>query len=169
MQCQAAGHECDGPSHGRTRRSGSGGIRVASAAWGATGDRRHTPQCTHFLTALRAPTPLANGAVRLAETRRPKTPNWSLGLDVIQSLWPSRRRWSNEALDFVADMAAARCREAQPVLQRSTFLAWRRRWTRVFAVSCSRAFAASLISAGTALDGTNGVTPGLADLLESTS
>ena len=33
-------------------------------------------------------------------------------------------RWSNEALDFVADMAS---REAQPTLQRSTFLAWRRR------------------------------------------
>ena len=77
-------------------------------------------------------------------------------------------RWSNEALDFVADMAAARSSEAQPVLQRSTLLAWRRRWTRMLAVSCSRAFAASLISAGTALDGTDGVTPDLADLLEST-
>ena len=39
-------------------------------------------------------------------------------------------RWSNETLDFMADMVAARSREAQPVLQRSTFLTWRRRWTR---------------------------------------
>ena len=38
----------------------------------------------------------------------------------------------------------------------------------MLAVSCSRAFAASLISAGTALNGTDGVTPDLADLLEST-
>ena len=35
----------------------------------------------------------------------------------------------------------------------------------MLAVSCSRAFAASLLSAGTALDGTE-VTPDLADLLE---
>ena len=39
--------------------------------------------------------------------------------------------------------------EAAPqALQRQAFLAWRRRWTRMLAVSCCRAFSSSLISVG---------------------
>ena len=114
----------------------------------------------------------ANGAVlekarRDKEAKHAELVNGARCHPVVMAI-ETGGRWSNEALDFVADLAAAHSREAQPALQRSTFLAWRRRWTRMLAVSCSRAFAASLISAGTALDGTDGVTPDLADLLEST-
>ena len=34
-------------------------------------------------------------------------------------------RWSSEAVEFVDNLAAARAREAPPLLQRSVFLAWR--------------------------------------------
>ena len=37
-------------------------------------------------------------------------------------------RWSSEAVEFVDNLAAARAREAPPLLQRSVFLAWRRRY-----------------------------------------
>ena len=74
-------------------------------------------------------------------------------------------RWSNEAVEFVDMLAGARAREALPVLRRSVHLAWRRRWTRMLAVSCARAFANSLVQP--CLDvwsGTDGPTPDLADL-----
>ena len=114
----------------------------------------------------------ANGAV-LEKARRDKEAKYAELVNgarchLVVVAIETGGRWSNEVLDFVADLAAARSREAQPALQRSKFLAWRRRWTRMLAVSCSRAFVASLISVGTALDGTDGVTPDLADLLEST-
>ena len=54
-------------------------------------------------------------------------------------------RWGTEALEFVADMASSRARDAPPVLRRSAFLAWRKRWTRMLSVSCARVFAASLV------------------------
>ena len=38
-------------------------------------------------------------------------------------------RWSNEAIQFIDDLAAARAREAPPVMRRSAFLAWKRRWS----------------------------------------
>ena len=77
------------------------------------------------------------------------------------------RRWSDESMSFISQLASARSRDAPFPLQRSAFLAWRRRWTRMLAVSCSRAFACSLVSGGTVLDGVDGVTPDLADLFES--
>ena len=67
----------------------------------------------------------------------------------------------------MAALASARSRDAPVVLQRSAFLAWRRRWTRMLEVSCIRAFVTSLVSRGTALDGVDGVTPDLADLFGS--
>ena len=39
-------------------------------------------------------------------------------------------RWSKEAVKFVNSLASARSRDAPSTLQRSAFLAWRRRWTR---------------------------------------
>ena len=53
-------------------------------------------------------------------------------------------RWSAEACNFVENLAWAKSREVAPVLQRSAFSAWRRRWTRMLSVSCCRAFAGSL-------------------------
>ena len=72
------------------------------------------------------------------------------------------RRWSDESMNFISDLASVRSRDAPQALQRQAFSAWRRRWTRMLAVSCCRAFSSSLISAGVALDGVDGITPDLA-------
>ena len=40
-------------------------------------------------------------------------------------------RWSVEALNFIECLASGLAREAAPLLRRSSFLGWRRRWTRV--------------------------------------
>ena len=74
-------------------------------------------------------------------------------------------RWSVEALNFIECLASGRAREATPLLRRSSFLGWRRRWTRTLSISCSRAFAGSLISSqADALEGVVGAVPDLADL-----
>ena len=70
-------------------------------------------------------------------------------------------------MNFISDLALVRRRDAPLALQRPAFLAWRRRWARMLAVSCCRAFSSSLISAGVALDGVDSITPDLADLFES--
>ena len=55
--------------------------------------------------------------------------------------------------------------KAPAVLRRSVHLSWRRRWSRMLPVSCARAFAASLVALpASALPGTDGATPDLADL-----
>ena len=77
-------------------------------------------------------------------------------------------RWSNEAIQFIDDLAAARAREAPPVMRRSAFLAWKRRWSRMIGISCARAFANSLAAVATAphtLAGVDGEMPDMADLL----
>ena len=77
-------------------------------------------------------------------------------------------RWSEEAMQFVDDLAAARARDAPPLLRRSAFLAWRKRWSRMIAISCARAFANSLVAVSTsphALAGVDGRMPDLVDLL----
>ena len=77
-------------------------------------------------------------------------------------------RWSPEALSFVEQLAASRAREAPSALRFSTFLAWRRRWCRMLSISCSRAFAGSLVSsADDQLEGTDGCVPELADLFSA--
>ena len=48
---------------------------------------------------------------------------------------------SDEAMQFIAELAACKAREAPPVMRFSTFLAWQRRWTRMIATSCGRAVA----------------------------
>ena len=73
-------------------------------------------------------------------------------------------------MNFVAVLAAARAREATPLLRRSAFLGWRRRWSRMVAISCARAFATSLTAVNAlphALAGVDGVGPDLADLTVS--
>ena len=75
-------------------------------------------------------------------------------------------RWSTEAVDFVSSLAGARARDAPPLLRRSSFLSWRRRWSRMLAVSCGRAFANSLLtSCSVTPDGQDGPPLDLADLL----
>ena len=55
-------------------------------------------------------------------------------------------RWSDEALHFIETLASGRARDMVPVLRRPAFLGWRRRWIRMLSISCSRAFASSLLS-----------------------
>ena len=74
-------------------------------------------------------------------------------------------RWSNEAVKFVDSLASARAREAPPLLYRSAFLAWRKRWTRMLAVSCGRAYASSLVTPRVdEFSGAEGIVPAFADL-----
>ena len=83
---------------------------------------------------------------------------------VLGGLAHHNGRWSTEALEFVADIASSRARDAPPV-RRSAFLAWRKRWTRMLSVSCARAFATSLVTSHTdAGAGVDGSAPDLADL-----
>ena len=65
-------------------------------------------------------------------------------------------------------LAAIKARYAPPALFHSAALAWRRRWSRMIAVS-ARSFASSLVAppaAVHALGGVDGTAPDLADLLE---
>ena len=76
-------------------------------------------------------------------------------------------RWSDEALGFVEMLAGAKARDASLALRRSAVLAWRRRWSRMLSISCSRTFACSLVSSpADAWDGTDGAPPDLADLFQ---
>ena len=73
-------------------------------------------------------------------------------------------RWSSEAYNFVEYLARARSRETPHVLRRSAFRTWRRRWTRMLAVSCCKAFTGSFTSPRGDFAGVDGTTPDLADL-----
>ena len=111
-----------------------------------------------------------NGAV-LARAREEKERKYVELLDadrcrLVVIAMETGGRWSNEALAFVDSLASARAREAPAVLRRSVHLSWRRRWSRMLSVSCARAFAASLVALpASALPGTDGATPDLADLV----
>ena len=54
-------------------------------------------------------------------------------------------RWSDEAADFVWQMAQARAREVPSFMSHAAALAWERRWTRMLSVSCAVSLAASLV------------------------
>ena len=73
-------------------------------------------------------------------------------------------RWSEDAMTFINDLAAAKAREAPPVLRRIMFLAWQRRWSRMIATSCRRACACSLVSEQGSFFGVYGAIPDLAHL-----
>ena len=64
-------------------------------------------------------------------------------------------RWGDEAVAFVAALAAARARDAPPALRRSAALAWERRWARMLSVACARRGTSDLMWYASA-----GVTPG---------
>ena len=53
-------------------------------------------------------------------------------------------RWSDEALKFVEELAAAKAREAPSRLRRSAMVAWQKRWVKLLSVAAARAFAQSL-------------------------
>ena len=75
-------------------------------------------------------------------------------------------RWSEEAQDFIMQLARAKARTAPVSLQTSVMLSWYRRWSSLIACAAQRAFAISLLelpaSQGHNLDGHE---PFLADVL----
>ena len=76
-------------------------------------------------------------------------------------------RWSDEARDFVLQLAKAKARATPAILRQSATLAWVNRWSGILAVAAQRAFAASLLELP--LDNLvclDGDTPLLGDLLE---
>ena len=54
-------------------------------------------------------------------------------------------RWSDEAADFVWQMAQAKSREVPSFMNRSVALVWERRRTRVLSTVCAVSSAASLM------------------------
>ena len=73
-------------------------------------------------------------------------------------------RWSEEAVK----LAHAKARESPSFMRLPVALMWERRWTRMLAVSCANAFAASLVEPAAHLTWchTGGEAPLLADLFE---
>ena len=55
-------------------------------------------------------------------------------------------RLSDEAADFVEELAYARARDAQPLLRRAAALAWQRRLSRLLSAACAWAFSQSLVA-----------------------
>ena len=56
-------------------------------------------------------------------------------------------RWSEEAYDFVRQLAFHKAQTVPACLRRAAVEAWTRRWTGLLSVAASRAYAASLLDA----------------------
>ena len=54
-------------------------------------------------------------------------------------------RWSEEAVQFIWQLAQAKAQEAPRFLTQEVALAWERRWTRMLSTVCAASFAASLV------------------------
>ena len=78
------------------------------------------------------------------------------------------RRWSEEAVHTMQQLAHARAREAPSFMQFPVALMWERRWTRMLAVCCAVSFAASLVepARNTTWCRTDGERPLLADFFD---
>ena len=77
-------------------------------------------------------------------------------------------RWSNEAADFIKQLAFAKAREVSSSMRFSAALAWGRRRTRMLSVACALAFAASLVEPASTCDSwcwAGGEPPSWADVL----
>ena len=61
-------------------------------------------------------------------------------------------RWSDEAVDFVRQLALARAREVPSFMVFPAILAWERRCTRQLSTVCALSFAASLVEPHMVLD-----------------
>lgn len=79
-------------------------------------------------------------------------------------------RWSEEAANFVEELAHARARDTTPLLRGAAALGWQRRWVRLLSTAAARSFAQSLTRPdGALLDASrDGATPALSDLLSRT-
>ena len=145
----------------------SGCVRVATSPWRPTCHRHHTPMCN--FCRLPPSRELCTNQRCSVETRKNKETKYAELVDnnhchlVVVAL-ETRGRWSVEAMEFIDMMAADRAREVLHFLSRSVHLAWRKRWTRMLAVSCARSFANSLVSSLDTWNGTDGATPDVADM-----
>ena len=54
-------------------------------------------------------------------------------------------RWSDEAVDFIWQLATAKARESPSFMRRQAALAWERRWTRMLSTVCAVSSAASMM------------------------
>ena len=83
----------------------------------------------------------------LDRARKPRILSWSRRGGARRLWWPfeSRKRWSQEADDFVWQPAKARAREATSFISHHAALVWERRWTRMLSISCAISFVASLV------------------------
>ena len=76
-------------------------------------------------------------------------------------------RWSDEAVDFIAQLAFAKAREVPAYMHGPAVSAWQRRWTRMLSTVCALSFAASLVEPPAQCETwcwTGGETPHLAEL-----
>ncbi len=126
-----------------------------------------SPSGAHsLLLELLAPTqrsPMAPCCIARVRTKRRSIGNCRCHLIVVAL--ETGGRWGDEAVAFIDSLASARSRAAIPVLRGSAYWAWRKRWVRMLAISCARAFASSLISSPADMwTGTDGPTPDMADL-----
>ena len=75
-------------------------------------------------------------------------------------------RWSDEAVDFIWQLATAKARESPSFIRHQAALAWERRWTRMLSTVCAVSFAASMTELSASTDRpTDGETPSLAEVL----
>ena len=54
-------------------------------------------------------------------------------------------RWSEEAVQFIWQLAQAKAQDAPRYMTQQVALAWERRWTRMLSTVCASSFAASLV------------------------
>ena len=54
-------------------------------------------------------------------------------------------RWSDEAVDFIWQLATAKARESPSFMRHQAALAWERRWTRMLSTVCAVSSAASMM------------------------
>ena len=76
-------------------------------------------------------------------------------------------RWSEEAVQFIWQLAQAKAQEAPRFLTQQVALAWERRWTRMLSTVCAASFATSLVEpmSREVLCQTGGDLPTTADVL----
>ena len=74
-------------------------------------------------------------------------------------------RWSDEALDFLRQLAKAKSRRSPRLLRKSAQAAWTSRWLGLLSVAAHRAFATTLLDLPVSEAGCDGGEPWLEEVL----
>lgn len=85
-----------------------------------------------------------HNARRRKETRYPELAT-STRCRLVVTAMEVGGRWSEEAYDFLTQLAAAKAAEASTALRGSAFRCWVRRWSAMVSVAAMRAFADTLL------------------------